>query len=64
MDFSVGDIVALKKQHPCGNHEWEIVRTGIDFRIKCLKCEHLVMLSRTKFEKQIKKVINLGGNNK
>ncbi len=58
MDFSVGDIVQTKKPHPCGSNEWEILRTGIDFRIKCRKCGHLVMLPRTKFEKSVKKLIS------
>ncbi len=57
MTFNVGDIVRMKKQHPCGSFEWEILRTGIDFRIKCLKCGHLVMLPRPKFEKSFKKMI-------
>ncbi len=55
--FYVGDIVETKKQHPCGNKQWEIIRTGADFRIKCLSCEHQVMLARTKFEKSVKKII-------
>ena len=58
MDFKIGDIVKMKKNHPCGGNEWEILRTGIDFRIKCLKCGHMVMLPRTKFEKGFKKFIN------
>ena len=57
MDFSVGDIVQMKKTHPCGSAQWEILRTGIDFRIKCCGCGHLVMLPRVKFEKNVKKVI-------
>jgi hypothetical protein len=55
--YSVGDIVEMKKQHPCGSKQWEIVRTGADFRIKCTGCLHQVMLARTKFEKGVKKVI-------
>ena len=58
MDFKIGDIVQMKKNHPCGGNEWEILRTGIDFRIKCLECGHMVMLPRTKFEKGFKKFIN------
>ncbi|HIT73526.1 DUF951 domain-containing protein [Tyzzerella sp. An114] len=57
MDFNVGDIVQMKKNHPCGGNEWEILRTGIDFRIKCIKCGHMVMLPRVKFEKGFKKFI-------
>lgn len=58
MDFNVGDKVYMKKQHPCGNHEWEILRVGADFRIKCCGCGHTVMLSRVKFEKAVKRIIN------
>lgn len=57
MNFSVGDIVQMKKNHPCGSNQWEVLRTGIDFRIKCLKCGHMVFLSRTKFEKGVKKIL-------
>ncbi|MCT4542054.1 MAG: DUF951 domain-containing protein [Vallitalea sp.] len=56
MDIKVGNILYLKKQHPCGSHEWEVLRTGIDFRIKCLGCGHQVMISRKKLEKNIKKI--------
>ena len=57
MDFSVGDIVQMKKSHPCGSAQWEILRTGIDFRIKCCGCGHMVMLPRAKFEKNVHKII-------
>ena len=56
MDFNLGDIVKMKKAHPCGSDEWEILRVGADFRIKCMGCGHLVMLPRVKFEKNVKKV--------
>lgn len=59
MDIKVGDILKLKKQHPCGSYEWEVLRTGIDFRIKCIGCNHMVMLPRKKLEKNIK-LINPG----
>lgn len=55
--FFVGDVVELKKEHPCGSKQWEVMRTGADFRIKCLGCGHQVMLPRTKFEKSIKKIV-------
>jgi len=57
MEFHVGDIVQMKKNHPCGCNEWEVLRTGIDFRIKCQKCGHMVMLTRTKFEKGVKRIL-------
>jgi len=47
----------MRKVHPCGSFEWEILRVGADFRIKCLGCGRLVMLPRVKFEKGVKKII-------
>jgi len=55
--YQTGDIVELKKQHPCGSNQWEVLRTGADFRIKCMGCSHSVMLPRPKFEKSVKKII-------
>lgn len=55
--YMVGDVVKMRKTHPCGNDEWEVTRTGMDFRIKCLGCERQVMLPRPKFEKSVKKVV-------
>lgn len=57
MEYNVGDIVETKKQHPCGSKEWEIVRVGIDFKLKCLKCEHVLILERQKALKMIKRKI-------
>lgn len=51
MDYQVGDIVKLKKPHPCGSQEWEILRVGADFRLKCEGCGHQVMVSRKLVEK-------------
>ncbi|MDR3628130.1 MAG: DUF951 domain-containing protein [Ignavibacteriaceae bacterium] len=56
LDIKIGDIVELKKQHPCGCTSFEIMRTGMDFRIKCLKCEKQVWLPRLKLERRIKKI--------
>ncbi|PKM80426.1 MAG: DUF951 domain-containing protein [Firmicutes bacterium HGW-Firmicutes-14] len=55
--YIVGDIVKMRKPHPCGSDEWEVTRTGMDFRIKCLGCGRQVMLPRPKFEKGVKKVL-------
>jgi hypothetical protein len=57
MLLNVGDVVELRKDHPCGSRQWEITRTGADFRIKCLGCGHQVMIPRPKLEKSIKKII-------
>lgn len=56
MDIQVGDIVKLKKGHPCGSKEWEVLRMGADFRIKCCGCGHQVMLPRTSLEKSVKEI--------
>lgn len=61
MDIKVGQIVKLKKQHPCGAYEWEVLRTGIDFRLKCLGCGHLIMIPRIKLEKNIKQIREVDG---
>ena len=55
--FYVGDIVEMKKGHPCGKNQWEVIRIGADFKIKCCGCDRLVMLERSKFEKGVKKII-------
>lgn len=57
MDIRVGDKIRLKKQHPCGNSEWEVLRIGIDFRLKCLGCGHMVMIPRKQAEKNIRGII-------
>ncbi len=60
MDIRVGDKVQMKKQHPCGSKEFEILRIGMDFKIKCTGCGHEVMLPRIKCEKNIRKVFRDG----
>ena len=55
--YEIGDIVKMKKNHPCGSDRWEITRTGIDFRLKCLGCGHYVMIPRPKFEKSVKEIL-------
>lgn len=52
--YDVGDIVKLKKKHPCGSFEWEILRVGADFRLKCMGCGHMIMTPRTMVEKNTK----------
>lgn len=54
MQYEVGDIVRLKKKHPCGSFEWEILRVGADFRLKCAGCGHQVMMERKLVEKNTK----------
>lgn len=56
MDIRVGDILTMKKAHPCGSDRWLVTRTGADFKLKCLKCGHEVMTPRFKAEKNIRSV--------
>lgn len=52
-----GSVVEMKKTHPCGNALFEIIRCGVDIKIKCTKCSHVIMLPRVEFNKKIKKVV-------
>lgn len=56
MDIQVGEILGLKKQHPCGSKEWEVLRAGADFRLKCLGCGRQIMIARKDLEKRIKEI--------
>lgn len=56
MDIQVGDIVKLKKQHPCGSHDWEVLRIGADFRLKCVGCGHQIMIARRIVEKNVREI--------
>lgn len=58
MEIHVGDIVKLKKVHPCGSFEWEVLREGADFRVKCTGCGHQIMLPRKNLEKSVKSIKN------
>lgn len=62
MDVAVGDRLIMKKRHPCGNNAFLVLRSGMDFKIKCEKCGREVMLPRVKAEKNIKQIIK-GNNN-
>lgn len=56
MNIEVGDILVMKKAHPCGCNRWQVLRVGADFRMKCLGCGHQVMIKRTLAEKNTKAV--------
>ena len=56
MDVRVGDVLTLKKKHPCGSDHWAVLRIGADFKLRCLGCGREVMGPRQKYEKQIKKL--------
>lgn len=56
MDLRIGDVVCLRKQHPCGGSEWEIVRIGADIGLRCLTCGRRVLVARSKIERRIRSV--------
>ena len=56
MDIQIGDVLTVKKPHPCGSKEFEVLRVGADFKIKCLGCGHLVTVARSTIEKNIRSV--------
>lgn len=60
MEIKLGDMVRLKKKHPCGSYEWEVVRLGADIGIKCLKCQRRVLLERRVFERRVKAFVSRG----
>ncbi|MCI8553592.1 MAG: DUF951 domain-containing protein [Clostridiales bacterium] len=61
MDVRVGDRLELKKPHPCGSYRFEVLRVGMDFRLKCEGCGHEVMTPRVKIERRIRKICREGG---
>jgi hypothetical protein len=60
MEIKLGDIVRLKKKHPCGSDQWRVVRLGADIGIKCLGCQRRVLLERAVFERRVKDFISRG----
>lgn len=63
MEYKVGDIVKLKRTHPCGSNIWEILCVGMDFKLNCCKCHHTIMLSRVRFEEAIEMETDMGTKN-
>lgn len=59
--YDVGDVVQMKKAHPCGSDTWRITRTGVDMVMHCCGCEHRVMIPRVKFIKLVKRVVEKSG---
>ena len=57
MNYKLGSTVIMKKPHPCGTNLWEIVRTGVDIKLKCVSCERTIMMDRIEFERKLKKVV-------
>jgi hypothetical protein len=60
LEINLGDVVRLKKQHPCGGYEWQVVRVGADIGIVCLQCQRRVLLPRSIFERRIKEFVCRG----
>ena len=58
VQYSMGQVVSLKKGHPCGENRWKIIRIGMDFRLKCMKCGRSVLLPRSRFEKRVREVLS------
>ena len=61
MDIRLGDILTMKKAHPCGSKQWEVLRVGMDFRLKCTGCGHMIMIPRSKAEKNIHNIPHADG---
>lgn len=57
MDVRLGDVLVMKKEHPCGEKKWRVLRIGADFRLQCLKCGHEIMTPRFKAEKNIRQIL-------
>jgi hypothetical protein len=58
MNLAVGDVVQMRKMHPCGGDTWRIVRVGADIGIRCLTCDRKVMLPRAEFERRVKRIVS------
>lgn len=56
--YKVGDKVIMKKPHACGTNEWIITRNGVDIKLKCINCNHEIMMDRLEFEKKQRRIIN------
>ena len=63
MEFKVGQVIKMKKKHPCGENRWEILRVGMDFRLRCAGCDRQVMVPRKLVEKNFKGFLWKGGRN-
>jgi len=60
IEIRLGDVVRLKKKHPCGSYEWQVVRLGADIGVRCLKCQRQVLLERSIFERRVRAFISRG----
>ncbi len=57
MDIRLGDVYRLRKPHPCGSYDWKVVRVGADIGMRCLKCDHKVLIARSEFERRVKTLL-------
>jgi len=62
LEIDLGDVVRLKKAHPCGGYEWRVVRLGADIGIKCITCDHRILLKREVFHRRVKTVVSRENN--
>ena len=58
-EYRLGSVVVMKKPHPCGTNLWEVVRTGVDIKLKCVNCGRIIMIPRVEFNKKLKKVLEV-----
>ncbi len=58
MDIRVGDVVHMRKKHPCGSYDWQVVRVGADIGIRCLGCNRRVLIERPVFERRVKSIVS------
>jgi hypothetical protein len=60
VEFKLGDVLRLKKQHPCGSAEWQVTRLGADIGLKCLKCQHYILIDRFVLERRVRAFVKRG----
>jgi hypothetical protein len=63
LDLNIGDVVQMRKSHPCGGDSWRVVRLGAEIGIRCLTCNRKVLLPRSTFERRVKKFLERGSGN-
>ena len=60
VDFKIGDVLRLRKKHPCGGYEWQVIRLGADIGIKCVTCQRTMLVARSRLEKWLKDFVSRG----
>ena len=64
MNIGVNDVIETKKPHPCGGNLWQVLRIGMDFRLRCTTCGRELMIPRTKAEKSVRRVVSAADGEK